>query len=1279
MGGGFGNGGGVMLGEGFVSARMPLGDLNVPLPSNLNSYIADFDAAVRLGKAMFWDIQAGSDNLTACATCHYNAGSDVRVKNQIHPGADGLFDPIANALEGPNSTLQSGDFPLLQRSDPNSHGSALLRMLDDRVGTQGLQLREFVSVTPGQGKEAGDVVLDPVFNVNGLNTSATTGRQAPSNINSVFFIRQFWDGRADFDFNGVNIWGSRDSAALVHQANAPGGALTQVAILLDHASLASQAVGPPMSQVEMSYSGKTFELLGRKLVTASPLLNQVVDPTDVHLGFMANTSGTGRGLTPGLAYKDMIEAAFLPQWWQGGVDGASGFTHMEENFSLYWGLAILCYQSELVSDQTPWDITMKQGGGAPGGMTPQQQSGWEIFKSPQTGCIDCHVPPVFGSGWWDQLQLNPEPGAPPGGAVERMAMANSGTSNTVTFSTVGGPTDPMVEDGQLVWFMPVDPRGQTLSIVNPMGLVTATVAVPSMPRCAERTSMFREMDIPDLPPPCKGGVLDGNPAISFGVRVTTLGQVLNDGSCALKMTINGRADVCAGLLSGDYTVSVSGFNIGVINMPPSNPDRVYDLGFYNLGLEDSVEDIGGGGMGPFGPLSLVERLQAGDPSVLQFDLDIPIGPTEPTATIGAFKAVSLRNIKYTGPYFHDGSMSTLEQVVQFYGRGGDFQDNNMDLSDCMLGMPLIRDQAQAQADLVEFLAHALLDNRVETSAGAFSHPSLPLKEGHVGGSTGSVDDGEGEALDEVTEIPATGLAGGQALMEFAPQLAANVSILFGGTTSLTEAGGLGCQGAHATDFSRQIRVLLARKPTAPVQFSISSTNQSELTVSPSTVSFNEDNWFHPVVIDVLAVQDGVADGLRSASVVFSPTSSGDQEFNALQLDPIAFTIADSSAEAGVLYVDPNAVAKLENGSKTYPYHSIGAALQCPESTSSIIDLGAFTYMENVVIDNRVAQLYSSEGAMIVGFGSQPALTIMGAGSAGTTIVGVSMTNPGGVGGGVLVDGSSSVLLESLVVTNSAGAELGGIMIRDSSGCILSNAFVGYNQSGDSGGGVCVENSVVQLINCSLSFNTGVEGGGLAVTRAGNALLQNCTISNNSAEDGGGLFVDDGTLDLSSCMVRSNHATGRGGGLLAEDKATLGLVRTQVSNNSSDLAHGGLYVDGVGANLTLVTLASNSGYQLWAEGAASLCTLNSTIVWGTGDSMAIGSNNGAQVGVAYYSILDSSSMMGGSWISADPLFVDGANGNHQVQSGSPAIDQGDPALGSDPDGTLVDIGSHRWVN
>ena len=37
---------------------------------------------------------------------------------------------------------------------------------------------------------------------------------------------------------------------------------------------------------------------------------------------------------------------------------------------------------------------------------------------------------------------------------------------------------------------------------------------------------------------------------------------------------------------------------------------------------------------------------------------------------GAFKTPTLREVSRTAPYMHDGSIATLEHVIEFYNRGG---------------------------------------------------------------------------------------------------------------------------------------------------------------------------------------------------------------------------------------------------------------------------------------------------------------------------------------------------------------------------------------------------------------------------------------------------------------------------------------------------------------------------------------------------------------------------------------------------------------------------------
>jgi cytochrome c peroxidase len=73
------------------------------------------------------------------------------------------------------------------------------------------------------------------------------------------------------------------------------------------------------------------------------------------------------------------------------------------------------------------------------------------------------------------------------------------------------------------------------------------------------------------------------------------------------------------------------------------------------------------------------------------------GITKRDEDTGAFRTPSLRNVALTAPYMHDGSLATLEEVVDFYVKGG---EPNAHLSPLIRKLELTKTD---EADLVEFL------------------------------------------------------------------------------------------------------------------------------------------------------------------------------------------------------------------------------------------------------------------------------------------------------------------------------------------------------------------------------------------------------------------------------------------------------------------------------------------------------------------------------------------------------------------------------------------------
>ena len=711
--------------------------------------VRDQAALVRLGKALFWDMQVGSDGVQACASCHFNAGADTRSRNQVSPGLnDTNFKTHAPGIPGdnafgnsvvpytandpntpnppgasepppaklnvpgishfrPNHQLRASDFPLNDwfrptERTPRGHDTSFLdefvnvrRDTNDVISSQGVRHTLFGSVNPGKAVEAGTPAAD-IFNLKKpgkLDTNSRVrraeARNAPTVINAVFNFDNFWDGRASFIFNGVNPFGFRDRHSTLKQSVA--GELRDVFLRITNSSLASQAVGPPGSNFEMSWENRKFSDIGKKMLSLRPLAKQLVHPQDSVLGASSrahlNSGGHAvgaRGLNSA-TYEKMIKDAFHEQWWNSShiitpmeetvarmkpstnnprtmimsqgrgrsktnpaparaVLAANTYKQIEWNFSLFFGLAVQAYEATLVSDDTPFDrfqgAPSKNIKGDPNALTASERNGLTIFMSTGSGasgrCNNCHRAPIT--------------------------------------------TNHSIADIQ------PDAQGRPHDILETM--------------------------------------------------------VMGDGNSAN-----------------------------------------YDKGFYNIGVRRTSEDVGRAGTAPDAPdapqfrnpkddnrpfplsyvalagLAAKGRLPEDVLRFVQLDPSTkkPVPVLDRQAINGNFKAPNLRNVRFTGPYFHNGDSATLRHVVEFYTRGGNFPNTNFrDLDPDIEGIPGLRfpeflpSAEQNMRDLVNFVAHGLTDERVALERGPFDHPQLFIP-------NGSPDHMPGQ--DNLLPIPAAGQYG----------------------------------------------------------------------------------------------------------------------------------------------------------------------------------------------------------------------------------------------------------------------------------------------------------------------------------------------------------------------------------------------------------------------------------------------------------------------------------------------------------------------------------------
>lgn len=382
--------------------------VTVSEPDNLAEFIIDKHRAIELGKALFWEMRVGSDGVTACGTCHFNAGSDSRSKNQINPGSNqititGSPDPDLIFDFPPNHQLTMSDFPFRKLNNPLDRNSYPDFDSNDIVSSQGVNAAQFSYVKKGKARDIVSPKLDQDgFLIDNENVRRVASRHAPSVINAVFNFRNLNNGSAQNEFNGVNKWGDRDPTAKVFKAKFPFGKLEPISIRIKHSSLASLAVGPPVSDREMSATGRTFPDIGRKLLSMRPLELQRVHPQDSVLGQYSRWPKAGLDIR---SYQAMIKAAFHPQWWSSNkkirVSGKKSsvvpdenqshnddYDLMEYNFSLYFGLAIQAYLATLIADDTPYDRFMM---GETHAISEAAIRGVDLFRSQTRGrCINCH-------------------------------------------------------------------------------------------------------------------------------------------------------------------------------------------------------------------------------------------------------------------------------------------------------------------------------------------------------------------------------------------------------------------------------------------------------------------------------------------------------------------------------------------------------------------------------------------------------------------------------------------------------------------------------------------------------------------------------------------------------------------------------------------------------------------------------------------------------------------------------------------------------------------------
>jgi hypothetical protein len=284
----------------------------------------------------------------------------------------------------------------------------------------------------------------------------------------------------------------------------------------------------------------------------------------------------------------------------------------------------------------------------------------------------------------------------------------------------------------------------------------------------------------------------------------------------------------------------------------------------------------------------------------------------------------------------------------------------------------------------------------------------------------------------------------------------------------------------------------------------------------------------------------------------------------------------------------------------------------------------------------------------------------------------SLTNnyTGDIGGAIFIDGYGGgamlTVLNSTISGNTAGTtEHGGsgagicssapLTIINS---IVSNntAWIDNNHFGGDGGGIFSDGGTLEISNSTISGNqAGIDGGGLSFFGT-TATITNSTISGNTAglytsqppSGIGGGISNFGTLTITNSTVSGNHAYGNqfkgggeGGGI--DDFGTLEVRNSTLSGNQADVHAGNLY----GQSAQIGNTVLNAGTPENLYGGVSSLGYN------------VCSDNGAGFLNGPGDQINTDPMLGPLQDNGGPTFT------HELLTGSPAIDAGDPTFTPPP--------------
>ena len=305
-----------------------------------------------------------------------------------------------------------------------------------------------------------------------------------------------------------------------------------------------------------------------------------------------------------------------------------------------------------------------------------------------------------------------------------------------------------------------------------------------------------------------------------------------------------------------------------------------------------------------------------------------------------------------------------------------------------------------------------------------------------------------------------------------------------------------------------------------------------------------------------------------------------------------------------------------------------------------------------------------------------------------------------------VTGSSTVNISGLTISNGYHADSGGGIFWQSTGTLTITKSTFSNNNVDFDGGAIVHRGGDIIINeCAFTNNTAGVHGGVIFTNADAGAqtlsIDKSTFSDNQADKNGGAIANQIDLTITNSTFSNNTAGVHGGGISFKpfDVAfTTHITNSTLSGNRAKQNGGAIYFQNDGSlslnNVTITANIADSDKSSPGDGdgggffenSDSEATFQNTILSGNSDEGGEAPNCGGDIAGNHlnsqdYNLIQDTTgcTIGGTTTNN----ITGQNANlaaladnggdtktHALNTGSPAIDKGNPAGCNDHNATLL---------